>query len=70
MSAPATADWSALLRLARYLVVQPRAVYDFPWQDEGVGVRTLWAQTLLGAFALGDPRVGTSACVVRIRPSI
>eukprot|EP00969_Alexandrium_andersonii_P332346 14686479-Alexandrium_andersonii.AAC.1 len=39
MSAPATADWSELLRLARYLASRPRAVYDFPWQDEGFGVR-------------------------------
>eukprot|EP00969_Alexandrium_andersonii_P319434 14110665-Alexandrium_andersonii.AAC.1 len=49
MSAPATADWSALLRLAQYLVLQPRAVYGFPWQDDGGcgthvrGHRLCWA---------------------------
>eukprot|EP00969_Alexandrium_andersonii_P285014 12599744-Alexandrium_andersonii.AAC.1 len=40
MSAPTTADWSVLLRLARYLALQPRAVDSSPWQDEGVAIRT------------------------------
>eukprot|EP00969_Alexandrium_andersonii_P217877 9624346-Alexandrium_andersonii.AAC.1 len=35
MAAPTTADWAALVRLIRYLVVRPRCVYHFPWQDEG-----------------------------------
>eukprot|EP00975_Prorocentrum_lima_P048338 10107768-Prorocentrum_lima.AAC.1 len=30
-----TTDWSALVRLIRYLVVRPRCVYFFPWQYEG-----------------------------------
>eukprot|EP00969_Alexandrium_andersonii_P271238 11989145-Alexandrium_andersonii.AAC.1 len=38
MSAPTAADWSALLRVARYLVLQPRAVYSSLWQDEGAGI--------------------------------
>eukprot|EP00969_Alexandrium_andersonii_P196970 8702573-Alexandrium_andersonii.AAC.1 len=40
MSGPTSSDWSALLRIARYLVSQPRAVYSFPWQDEGAAIRT------------------------------
>eukprot|EP00969_Alexandrium_andersonii_P239312 10564368-Alexandrium_andersonii.AAC.1 len=40
MSAPTSSDRSALLRLAQYLVLQPRAVYSFPWQDEGAAIRT------------------------------
>eukprot|EP00969_Alexandrium_andersonii_P258748 11440735-Alexandrium_andersonii.AAC.1 len=40
MSAPTTADWSAVLRLAGYLVLQPCAVYSFPWQGEGAAIRT------------------------------
>eukprot|EP00969_Alexandrium_andersonii_P111442 4921407-Alexandrium_andersonii.AAC.1 len=57
MSAPTAADWSALLRLARYLVLQPCAVYDFPWQDEGVGVRTA-----LDAGFAGCLRARRSTC--------
>eukprot|EP00969_Alexandrium_andersonii_P132756 5870705-Alexandrium_andersonii.AAC.1 len=69
MSAPTTADWSVLLRLARYLVLQPRAVYSFPWQDEEAGIRTFAAPTLLGASAPGGPRVEGSACVECVLPS-
>eukprot|EP00969_Alexandrium_andersonii_P306471 13548588-Alexandrium_andersonii.AAC.1 len=58
MPAPTTADWPALLRLARYLVLplQPRAVYSFRWQDEGAGNHAFATPTLLGASALGGPR--------------
>eukprot|EP00974_Lingulodinium_polyedra_P120394 11174839-Lingulodinium_polyedra.AAC.1 len=32
MSCPTEEDWTALQRLARYLLLRPRAVYQFPWQ--------------------------------------
>eukprot|EP00969_Alexandrium_andersonii_P345257 15262332-Alexandrium_andersonii.AAC.1 len=32
MSSPTEEDWAALQRLARYLLMRPRAVYQFPWQ--------------------------------------
>eukprot|EP00969_Alexandrium_andersonii_P168387 7443028-Alexandrium_andersonii.AAC.1 len=32
MSSPTEEDWAALLRLTRYLLHRPRAVYHFPWQ--------------------------------------
>eukprot|EP00969_Alexandrium_andersonii_P023429 1023245-Alexandrium_andersonii.AAC.1 len=35
MANPSTADWAALVRLTRYLIMRPRCVYRFPWQDEG-----------------------------------
>eukprot|EP00969_Alexandrium_andersonii_P015232 665340-Alexandrium_andersonii.AAC.1 len=57
MSAPTTADWSALLRLARYLVLQPRAVDNFPWQDEGAGICTF-----VGADFAGRLRARWSTC--------
>eukprot|EP00969_Alexandrium_andersonii_P039279 1721684-Alexandrium_andersonii.AAC.1 len=40
MSAPVSTDWAALVRLVRYLVVRPRCVCSFPWQDAGVSIRT------------------------------
>eukprot|EP00969_Alexandrium_andersonii_P244876 10820577-Alexandrium_andersonii.AAC.1 len=49
-----------LLRLARCLVLQPRAL----------GPARSWTPTLLGASALGDPRAGGSACVERVPSSI
>eukprot|EP00969_Alexandrium_andersonii_P006606 287116-Alexandrium_andersonii.AAC.1 len=69
MSAPNAADWSALLRLPRYLVLQPRALHSFPWRDEGAKVARSWTPTSLGASALGDPRVAGSACAECILPS-
>eukprot|EP00969_Alexandrium_andersonii_P238400 10522772-Alexandrium_andersonii.AAC.1 len=38
-SAPMSADWAALVGLARYLTQRPRCAYRFPWQDEGVAIR-------------------------------
>eukprot|EP00969_Alexandrium_andersonii_P299907 13257807-Alexandrium_andersonii.AAC.1 len=40
MAAPLATDWSALVRLIRYLAVRPRCMYSFPWQDEGATLRT------------------------------
>eukprot|EP00969_Alexandrium_andersonii_P082268 3625795-Alexandrium_andersonii.AAC.1 len=57
MPAPAAADWSALWRLARCLASQRRAVYDFPWRDEGVGIRTS-----VGADFAGRLRARRSTC--------
>eukprot|EP00969_Alexandrium_andersonii_P027955 1219179-Alexandrium_andersonii.AAC.1 len=62
MPAP-TADWPALLRLARYLAVQARAVYCFSWQDEGLQSARSWTPISPGVLALGDPRVEGFACV-------
>eukprot|EP00969_Alexandrium_andersonii_P234194 10340219-Alexandrium_andersonii.AAC.1 len=39
MANPSTTDWAALVWLTRYLIVRPRCVYRFPWQDEGVPLR-------------------------------
>eukprot|EP00969_Alexandrium_andersonii_P127804 5648457-Alexandrium_andersonii.AAC.1 len=39
MASPTTTDWAALVRLTRYLIVRPRCVYHFPWQDEGAPLR-------------------------------
>eukprot|EP00969_Alexandrium_andersonii_P083057 3664172-Alexandrium_andersonii.AAC.1 len=50
MSAPTVADWSVLLRLARYLVLRSPAVYSFPWQDEGVAIRTFADTDFAGRF--------------------
>eukprot|EP00969_Alexandrium_andersonii_P058764 2590038-Alexandrium_andersonii.AAC.1 len=50
MSAPTTADWSALLRLAWCMVLQPRAVYSFPWQDEGAAIRAFVGTDFAGRF--------------------
>eukprot|EP00969_Alexandrium_andersonii_P331242 14640261-Alexandrium_andersonii.AAC.1 len=50
MSAPTTADWFALLRLARSLMLQPRAVRSFPWQDEGAAIRTFVDADFAGCF--------------------
>eukprot|EP00969_Alexandrium_andersonii_P353951 15441044-Alexandrium_andersonii.AAC.1 len=38
MATLATKDWAALARLIRHLVVRPRCVYHFPWQDEGAAL--------------------------------
>ena len=40
MSDPTSLDWAALVRLTRYLAGRPRLVYEFPWQDPGVGLST------------------------------
>eukprot|EP00969_Alexandrium_andersonii_P190820 8429709-Alexandrium_andersonii.AAC.1 len=62
MSSPTTADWSALLRLARYLVLQPRAVYSFPWQDEGAGIRAVVDADFAGCLRTrGSTRGGVCA---------
>eukprot|EP00969_Alexandrium_andersonii_P040155 1759797-Alexandrium_andersonii.AAC.1 len=50
MSAPTAVDWPALLRLARHLALQPRAVYSFPWQDEGPAIRTFVDTDFAGCF--------------------
>eukprot|EP00969_Alexandrium_andersonii_P093396 4124578-Alexandrium_andersonii.AAC.1 len=50
MSGCAAADWSALLRLARHLVAQPRAVYSFLWQDEGVERHAFAGADFAGRF--------------------
>eukprot|EP00969_Alexandrium_andersonii_P257456 11382059-Alexandrium_andersonii.AAC.1 len=50
MLAPTTADRSALLRLARYLVLQSRAGYSFPWRDEGVAIRAFVDTDFAGRF--------------------
>eukprot|EP00969_Alexandrium_andersonii_P001523 67007-Alexandrium_andersonii.AAC.1 len=50
MSAPTTADWSALLRLARYLALQPLAVYSFPCWGEGAAIRTFVDADIAGHF--------------------
>eukprot|EP00969_Alexandrium_andersonii_P370761 15478032-Alexandrium_andersonii.AAC.1 len=39
MAAPTTTDWAALVRLIRYLIVRPRCVYHFPWQDDEAALR-------------------------------
>eukprot|EP00969_Alexandrium_andersonii_P369682 15475686-Alexandrium_andersonii.AAC.1 len=39
MAAPTTTDRAALVRFIRYLIVRPRCVYHFPWQDEGATLR-------------------------------
>eukprot|EP00969_Alexandrium_andersonii_P358133 15450353-Alexandrium_andersonii.AAC.1 len=39
MSAPSTTDWAALELLVRYLILRPRCVYHFAWQDEGAVIR-------------------------------
>eukprot|EP00969_Alexandrium_andersonii_P260905 11534959-Alexandrium_andersonii.AAC.1 len=39
MANPSTADWAALVSLTRCLIVRPRCVYHFPWQDEGGPLR-------------------------------
>eukprot|EP00969_Alexandrium_andersonii_P064886 2857703-Alexandrium_andersonii.AAC.1 len=50
MSAPITAEWSALLRLARYSALQPRAVYSFPRQDEGAAICTFMDTDFAGCL--------------------
>eukprot|EP00969_Alexandrium_andersonii_P030022 1309633-Alexandrium_andersonii.AAC.1 len=57
MSAPMREDWAALLRLARYLLRRPRAVYHFPWQDAGGRSGRTWTPTSPGASPLGGPGV-------------
>eukprot|EP00969_Alexandrium_andersonii_P250388 11065898-Alexandrium_andersonii.AAC.1 len=44
MSCPTEEDWTALQRLARYLLLRPRAVYHFPWQ-KGDQCLTVYADT-------------------------
>ena len=34
MSSPTEVSWSRLVHLARYLLGRPRAVLEFPWQEE------------------------------------
>eukprot|EP00969_Alexandrium_andersonii_P088032 3883517-Alexandrium_andersonii.AAC.1 len=39
MAAPTITDLAALVRMIRYLIVRPRCVDRFPWQDEGATLR-------------------------------
>eukprot|EP00969_Alexandrium_andersonii_P252667 11166485-Alexandrium_andersonii.AAC.1 len=58
MSAPASADWPALPRLARCLAPRPLAVYDFPWRGEGVGARTFADFNFAGRLRARRPTRG------------
>eukprot|EP00969_Alexandrium_andersonii_P289659 12803038-Alexandrium_andersonii.AAC.1 len=64
MSAPTRQGWAALLRLARYFLWRPRAVYHFSRQDAGeaitvyvdtdfAGCLTTWRSTSGGVCACG-----------------
>eukprot|EP00969_Alexandrium_andersonii_P329206 14547228-Alexandrium_andersonii.AAC.1 len=44
MSCPTEEDWTALQRLARHLLLRPRAVHQFPWQ-KGDQSLTVYADT-------------------------
>ena len=35
MSAPKRSDFAALLRVIRFLIAEPRLVYNYKWQDSG-----------------------------------
>eukprot|EP00969_Alexandrium_andersonii_P147105 6505117-Alexandrium_andersonii.AAC.1 len=63
MSAPTMADLSALLRSARYFVLQPRAVYSFPWQDAGAAICAFMDTDSAGCFCNRRSGCGGSACV-------
>eukprot|EP00969_Alexandrium_andersonii_P305207 13491498-Alexandrium_andersonii.AAC.1 len=57
MAAPTTADWAALVRLTRYLIVRPRRVYHFPWRGDGAPLRAY-----VGADFAGCLRTRRSTC--------
>eukprot|EP00969_Alexandrium_andersonii_P169482 7492358-Alexandrium_andersonii.AAC.1 len=57
MADPTAADWAALARLTRYLIVRPRCVYHLSWQDDGAPLCAC-----AGTGFAGRPRARRPTC--------
>eukprot|EP00969_Alexandrium_andersonii_P200452 8854342-Alexandrium_andersonii.AAC.1 len=66
MANPSTADWAALIRLTRYLIVRPRCVDRFPRQDEGAPLRAYVDTDFAGCLRTRRSTCG-GACVRGVR---
>eukprot|EP00969_Alexandrium_andersonii_P060621 2669553-Alexandrium_andersonii.AAC.1 len=62
MAAPTTADWAALVRLVRYVVVRPWCVYHFPCQDEEAALRA-YADTDFAGCLLARRSTSGGVCM-------